>query len=78
MTLKMLKEQAMSLPKKQRIKLVQDLWDSIELEPADIPISDSERKLLAQRLKKAKQNSSSSAAWDVVKRRVLKRIQEVE
>lgn len=78
MTLRTLKRQAMTLPKKQRIKLVQDLWDSIELEQADVPISDSERRLLAQRLKKVKQSPSSGAPWAVVRRRVLKQIQGVE
>jgi putative addiction module component (TIGR02574 family) len=75
MTLKMIKEQAISLPKKQRIKLVQELWDSIEVEPEDAPLSDAERRLLAQRLKKVQKSPTAGQPWEAVKKRVLKRIQ---
>jgi putative addiction module component (TIGR02574 family) len=34
----------------ERLKLVEDLWDSIAAEEADIPLTDAQRRLLDERL----------------------------
>ena len=38
------------LPLEARLKLVEDLWDSIAAEEADIPLTDAQRRLLDERL----------------------------
>ena len=38
------------LPLEQRLKLVEDLWDSIAAEEKGIPLTEAQRRLLDERL----------------------------
>jgi putative addiction module component (TIGR02574 family) len=38
------------LPLEERLKLVEDLWDSIAAEESGIPLTDAQRRLLDERL----------------------------
>jgi putative addiction module component (TIGR02574 family) len=38
------------LPLEQRLKLVEDLWDSIAAEEGGIPLTEAQRRLLDERL----------------------------
>jgi putative addiction module component (TIGR02574 family) len=38
------------LPLEQRLKLVEDLWDSIAAEEEGIPLTEAQRRLLDERL----------------------------
>jgi putative addiction module component (TIGR02574 family) len=67
MTAKALLEKARSLPKAERLSLVQDLWDSIAEEPDDIELTDAERQLLDQRIASYEANPTAVLSWDQVK-----------
>jgi len=47
---KALLEDALELPLEERLRLVQDLWDSIASEYDQLPVTDEERRELERRL----------------------------
>jgi putative addiction module component (TIGR02574 family) len=56
-----------------RIKLAQDIWDSITLDPAAIPVSEAERQEIERRLDEYERNPHATIPWDEVKKQVLGR-----
>ena len=56
-----------------RIRVAQDLWDSIVDNAADAPLSDVERELLDQRLAAYRDNPDQGDDWDTFRDRVRKR-----
>jgi putative addiction module component (TIGR02574 family) len=54
----------------ERILLVEDIWDSITESPEEIPLSESQRNELDQRLKAYKSNPKTGKSWDIVKKRI--------
>ena len=61
----------MSVP--DRLKLAQDIWDSISGDPATVPVSDAERQEIERRLAEHERDPSSTIPWDEVKRQILGR-----
>lgn len=57
-----------------RLVLVGELWDSIELERGTLPISDELRVELARRVEDADRNPDESILWDDIKAAALARI----
>ena len=51
----------------ERLELVEDVWDSIARDTADLPLTVAQRKELDRRLQDESQPASS---WDEVKKRV--------
>jgi putative addiction module component (TIGR02574 family) len=74
MTTALLK-QATKLQLSDRIKLVEDIWDSIADEPGQdaFPLTEAQEHELDRRLALMKKNPKRGIAWDVAKRRILKR-----
>ena len=59
-----------------RLKLIEELWDSIAGDPAaaaQLPLTYAERALLDQRLREHAENPSSARAWTQVRAEILKR-----
>lgn len=56
-----------------RIRVAQDLWDSIVDNAADAPLSEGERELLDQRLAAYHANPDQGDDWDTVRDRVRNR-----
>lgn len=57
-----------------RLVLVGELWDSIELERGTLPISDELRVELARRVEDANRNPDECILWDDIKAAALARI----
>ena len=70
MTASALLDQILRLPPDQRLKLVEDIWDSLAASPADVPVPQWHLDELDRRL--ADPTERTSASWDEVKR-TLKR-----
>ena len=72
MTAALLKK-ATSLPVPDRIKLVEDIWDSIADEPDDYPLTPAQKRELDRRLESMRKNPSRAVLWTEARQRILKR-----
>ena len=57
------------LSRAERLQLVEDLWDSIAEEDADLPISEAKRDELRLRKERFIQQPASGRTWEQVKQR---------
>lgn len=62
----------LGLPVKERLRLVEDLWDSIAEVPEAIELSEAQRIELDKRLDAYHENPGSGSPWTEVKERILK------
>jgi len=58
----------------ERIQLAEDLWDSIALEPADVPgVTDAQRQELQRRLREHDADPSTAVPWEQVRAELMAR-----
>jgi putative addiction module component (TIGR02574 family) len=57
------------LGRAERLQLVEDLWDSIAEEDAQLPVPEWKREELRQRKQRFAQHPSSGRTWEQVKQR---------
>jgi len=74
MTLARLKQEAMALKTSQRIRLVQEIWDSIAAEPQNVPIPDWHRRIIEQRLAAHEAHPSATISVAEAKRHIRKHL----
>jgi putative addiction module component (TIGR02574 family) len=55
----------------EKLRLVQELWDQIASEVAGMPLTDSQRRLLDERIDQHEKNPEDVEPWDKVKKDVL-------
>jgi putative addiction module component (TIGR02574 family) len=72
MTTGLLKK-ATNLPVPDRIKLVEDIWDSIAEESEDSPLTPAQKRELDRRLDSMRKNPSRAVSWTEARQRILKR-----
>ena len=58
----------------QRIAFVQELWDRIAENPARVPVPETHRRILDQRLKDYRTNPESGQAWTEVRDILLSKL----
>jgi putative addiction module component (TIGR02574 family) len=68
LTTEALREQVMKLSVAERMLLVEDIWDSIAAERAQIPLSDAHKAELDRRLEDWHTNPDDEEVWENVKR----------
>ena len=61
------------LARAERLQLVEDLWDSIAEEEAELPIPDWKRDELRHRKERFLEDPSSGRTWEQVQRRARRR-----
>lgn len=61
------------LGRAERLQLVEDLWDSLVKEEADLPVEEWKLEELRRRKEYVRQNPDSVLSWEEVKRRVRSR-----
>ena len=61
------------LPVAERLRLVEDLWDSIAEVPEKIELTGAQRKELDERLEQYHLDPDAGSPWQDVKERILKR-----
>jgi putative addiction module component (TIGR02574 family) len=57
------------LGRAERLQLVEDLWDSIALEDAQLPVPDWKRDELRRRKERFLKHPASGRTWEQVKER---------
>ena len=56
----------------EKLRLVQELWDEIAAEVSRMPLSESQRRLLDERLADEEQNPDDVEPWGKVKEDILR------
>ena len=54
----------------QRILLVEEIWDSIAEQPAEIPLTQAQRQDLQRRIAAYEANPKAGSSWEEVKARL--------
>ncbi len=77
MSVQELEAEALKLPAGERIRLAQELWDSIvpeaEANPDLLPLSEEQIQELERRLAEHKRDPSSALPWEEVRARLRAR-----
>lgn len=77
MTIEQLEAEALSLPVHERIRLAQELWESIlpeaEADPDLLPLSEEQIQELERRLVEHERDPSSAVPWEEVRTRLRSR-----
>lgn len=58
----------------ERIQLAEELWDSIAVDPSNVPITDAQRADLQRRLDADRDDPKAGSPWEEVKKRLQGRI----
>lgn len=66
-------EEILALPVGERIKLVEDIWDSIAAVPEAVQLTSSQREEIERRLEDYRTNPEDVVPWEVVKERLRQR-----
>lgn len=54
----------------ERLRLIEDLWESFRAKPEDLPLSPAHRAELDRRLDEIDRGDTETIPWDEVKRRL--------
>jgi putative addiction module component (TIGR02574 family) len=65
------KEQALKLSVEERLELATTLWDSVDREADELPLTDEHKRILDERLAAAERHPDGWLDWDEAKERVL-------
>ena len=66
-------EEILNLGVKERLELLEEIWDSIAAHPEAVPLTAAQRKELDRRKRKHKRDPSQAKAWSEVHNRLEKR-----
>ena len=70
MVSKATRDELLRLTPADRIRLAQDLWDSIAADPDALVLTDAQRALLDERLAAYEADPQAGSTWDEVRERV--------
>ena len=70
---RILMSDVLQLPVPERLKLVEDIWDSIAEIPEAVELNEAQRAELQQRLDDYRRNPDAGSPWPDVKARILSR-----
>ena len=65
--------QVFELTLSEKLQLVEDLWDSIALDPDQLPVLDWQKEELARRKAAYLQNPDAGSSWEAAKERIRSR-----
>ena len=54
----------------ERLRLVEEIWDSIAASPEDVPLSDARRHELDRRVRAYRENPQEGVSWEQLKAKV--------
>ena len=66
-------EDLLELSISERILLVESLWESIAIQPEEVPMTGAQREELDRRLSALQRGELETASWEDVKRRLRSR-----
>lgn len=67
-------EDLFSLSIPERIQLVEDIWDSIAIQPEKVELTSDIKFELDQRLEEYEQQPQEQSSWDEVRSRLWRRV----
>lgn len=56
----------------ERIRIVEEIWDSIAKNPDSLPLSEEERLELEKRLQEYRENPTEGIEWNKLKEKLLR------
>jgi putative addiction module component (TIGR02574 family) len=60
-------KQALSLGVEDRLKLIEEIWDSLAATPEAIPVTHAQRRELARRRRAHARNPSAAESWEEIR-----------
>ncbi|MGQ3683560.1 MAG: addiction module protein [Candidatus Loosdrechtia sp.] len=57
----------------EKLLLINELWDSLSLQEDALPVPESHKKILDERLRDHEANPEQGSTWKEVKSRILKK-----
>ena len=67
-------EQAKQLPVAERIRLVEDIWDTIAAKPDEMKLTSAQEQELKRRIEYYDKHPEETVPWEAVKARTLERL----
>ena len=64
----------LELPVAERIRLVEDLWDSIAEVPEALPVTEEQGRELDRRLEAHRESPAAAVPWAEVRKRLIERL----
>jgi putative addiction module component (TIGR02574 family) len=58
------------LSTEERLRLIEELWESLRRQPGTLPLTEAQRKELDHRLDELDRGETETIPWDEVKRRL--------
>ncbi len=62
------------LPTAEKLRLVQQLWDEIAEEAAHLPLTESQRRLLDERIDEHEANPTDVELWEEARNDILRKL----
>ncbi len=63
-----------SLNVEERLELIESLWESLVVDPSNIPVTDAQKQMLDERLDEIDAGDDAGIPWEDVKARIQKRL----
>jgi putative addiction module component (TIGR02574 family) len=63
----------LALPARDRLAIIEALWDSLRVSPASVPVPDWHRELLAERMREDDAAPEEADDWSKVRARIERR-----
>lgn len=67
-----LQAQILPLSIPEKLQLIEEIWESLELNPEQIPVTQAQQQELERRLVAYETVEDRGESWDIVKQRILK------
>lgn len=59
---------------RERVRLVQDIWDSIQPTAEALPLTDEQREIIDERLAEHRRDPSTAVPWEEVRERLRSKL----
>ena len=63
-----------SLNVEERLELIESLWESLIVDPSNVPITNAQKQMLDERLDEIDAGDDAGAPWKEVRARILNRL----
>ncbi len=68
----LLSEQILPLTIPEKLKLIEDIWDSVVVDADQIPLTKAQKEELDRRLESYNNLQIQGESWEIVKQRIIK------
>ena len=62
------------LDAEEKLRLIEELWDSLNDDPSQVPLTGAQREELDRRLDEIEQGDDAGIPWDEILSRIRKRL----